>query len=120
MICRYRVLPLDLPKNKVGSNELTLWADAAERSPKKARSYVNRGVPLHIETEEAKTPFNLGNILVYQGRIEQAIGHYSDASRFKLNDEVARRNNEKLSRLMEKSPFQGPQTDDTETHEKDR
>jgi hypothetical protein len=102
-LCRDCVLLWTYQRNKVWSNELTFWADAAKKSPKKARPQVNLGVALQE-----------------RARLKQTIGHYSKAMRIKLNDEVARRNKEKLSCLMKKSPFQGRQTDYTETHEKDR
>jgi protein O-mannosyl-transferase len=75
---------------------------------------------LRIDPEDGEAHFNMGNILSGQGRLEQAVEHYSEALRIKPDDEEARRNQEKLSLLMEKSLFQGPQTDYTETHEKDR
>ena len=96
-------------RNKVWSNELTLWTDAAKKSPNKARPHVNLGVALQERgrVEEAIDHFakalefmpnhaeaqnNLGAALDDQGRTREAIEHYSQALKVRPDYADARNN----------------------------
>ena len=81
-------------RNGVWRDDMTLWADCAKKSPKKARPQTNLGVAFYQrgKTNEAMTRYyealridpnyidahnNLGIILRRQGRLEEAMDHFS-------------------------------------------
>jgi tetratricopeptide (TPR) repeat protein len=81
-------------RNKVWKDELTLWEDAIQKSPHKARVYVNRGRALIIQGNfsQAKPDFekaikidpnfaaaysNLGASNLAEGNILQALADYN-------------------------------------------
>ena len=96
-------------RNKVWSNELTLWADATKKSPNKARPHVNLGVALQergrieeaidhfsksleLMPNNAEAQNNLGAALDDLGRTREAIDHYSQALKIKPDYADARNN----------------------------
>src|SRR5215471_16936018 len=62
-------------RNSVWANEVTLWRDCVEKSPYKARPHTN-----------------LGYALMRQGKIEEAVYHYSEALRIAPNYALAHNN----------------------------
>ena len=81
-------------RNGVWRDDLSLWADCAKKSPKKARPQTNLGVALYQrgKISEAMTRYNealhldpnyidahnnLGIVLRRQGRLEEAMDHFS-------------------------------------------
>jgi Flp pilus assembly protein TadD len=55
-------------RNGIWRDDVTLWRDCVEKSPKKARPHNN-----------------LGNALVRRGKVNEAVGHYIEALRIKPN-----------------------------------
>ena len=70
-------------RNKVWSNDITLWSDNVKKSPQKARPH-----------------YNLGRALSAQGRIDEAIEHYLTA--LKINPNFAKAHNNLGRALREK------------------
>ncbi len=87
---------LTYARNPVWKDELTLWNDAAQKSPKKARPYNNRGnayknqgniqmafsdfdKALAIDPDEADIYYNRGITYKEQGNIQQAISDFTRA-----------------------------------------
>jgi len=87
---------LTCQRNGVWKNELTLWDDAAHKSPHKARPYNNRGTfyadhgMLELAISDFKTAialdpsyadayYNLGNTYRDRGMFDQAVADYSKA-----------------------------------------
>ena len=85
-------------RNSMWSDEVTLWTDCVEKSPKKARPHYNLGAvigrqgklkeamshytaALRIKPDYSEAHNNLGNALAGQGRLKEAIRHYSKALR---------------------------------------
>jgi len=85
-------------RNSVWADELTLWRDCVEKSPKKARPHNNLGnallrqgrleealdqyaETLRLDPGFAEAHNNLGDALVNQGRVEEALAHYAEALR---------------------------------------
>ena len=62
-------------RNSVWANEVALWRDCVEKSPYKARPHTN-----------------LGYALMRQGKIEEAVYHYSEALRIAPNYALAHNN----------------------------
>jgi hypothetical protein len=86
-------------RNSVWSDEVALWKDSVEKSPKKARPHNNLGFALEsrgdlkqaaahylkalrIKPDYADAHYNLGNVLARQGNFEEAVSRYSEALRF--------------------------------------
>ncbi len=87
-------------RNSIWSDNVVLWRDCVDKSPKKARPHNSLGVALasqgrldeaighysealRIKPGFAEAHTNLGNALFSQGRLDEAIGHYSEALRIK-------------------------------------
>ncbi len=87
-------------RNSVWSDDVILWKDCVEKSPKKARPRANLAVALDGQgrTEEAiqqnfvalqikpdfeEAHYNLGIVLEKQGRIDEAIEHFLEALRIR-------------------------------------
>lgn len=85
-------------RNKVWKNELTLWEDAAAKSPGKARTRLNLGVAydragrldealreydaaLKLDPNNVETYNNLGVIFGRQGRLQEAMEQFEKALR---------------------------------------
>jgi Flp pilus assembly protein TadD len=96
-------------RNSMWSDEVTLWADCVEKSPKKARPHYNLGVvigsqgkleeamghyteALRIEPDHVEAHNNLGNALASQGRLKEAMSHFSEALRIDPDDAEAQNN----------------------------
>jgi Flp pilus assembly protein TadD len=87
-------------RNSMWSDEVALWTDCVEKSPRKARPHYNLGVvigsqgklkeamshyteALRIEPDHVEAHNNLGNALAGQGRLKEAMSHFSEALRIK-------------------------------------
>jgi len=83
-------------RNKVWSDDVSLWRDCVEKSPRKARPHNNLGLALvergsledgirHLSEALKLNPYyvqahnNLGFSLAKQGKLDEAIRHYSEA-----------------------------------------
>lgn len=76
---------LTLARNQVWATQLSLWGEALERSPSKARVHVNYGTALHLK-----------------GEVKQAMKHYCEALRLEPDNRQAESNiNVALDDLME-------------------
>jgi protein O-mannosyl-transferase len=81
-------------RNGVWHDDMTLWADCAKKSPKKARPQTNLGVALYqrgkireamnrysealrLDSNYIDAHNNLGIVLRRQGRLEEAMDHFS-------------------------------------------
>lgn len=91
---------LTYQRNKIWTNEITLWSDIVQKSPHKARPYINRGWAFYNEGDinQALSDYNKaididptliypyddrGLIYAQQGKLAQAITEYDKA--IKLN-----------------------------------
>jgi Flp pilus assembly protein TadD len=96
-------------RNGIWSDEVTLWSDCVEKSPKKARPHYNLGnalmrrgrlkdatshytEALRIKPDHAKAQYNLGVALAHQGKLKEAISHYTEALRIEPNHTKAHSN----------------------------
>ncbi len=96
-------------RNRVWKDDLSLWGDAASKSPEKLRPQYNMGntylalgrfdeavshynKALRIKPDFPRTHNNLGNAKKRQGKIDEAVNHYSQALRFKPDDAEAHYN----------------------------
>ena len=87
---------LTYQRNKVWSNEVTLWNDSAKKSPHKARAYNNRGFAYYsqgdlvqafldynkaiaIDPKIADAYVGRGSIYADQGKLDIAISDYNKA-----------------------------------------
>ena len=87
-------------RNKVFADPVSLWADAAAKSPKKFRpnfilgislgeqgkldeAIVQYGNAIRIKPDEVDIRINLGNALARKGRLQEAISEYSEALRLR-------------------------------------
>jgi hypothetical protein len=76
---------LTVARNQVWATQLSLWGEALERSPRKARVHVNYGTALHLK-----------------GDVQQAVQHYCEALRLEPGNRRAESNiNVALDDLME-------------------
>ncbi|MDF1579109.1 MAG: tetratricopeptide repeat protein, partial [Desulfobulbales bacterium] len=110
-------------RNKVWGDELSLWSDAAGKSPQKARPQNNLGTAmfhkgrykeaivsysrtLEIEPEHAIAHNNLGFLLDEFGRIREAIHHYLQAIRIQPDYRQAHLN---LNKTIKNLPGGNPE-----------
>jgi len=93
-------------RNKIWKDEFTLWNDAASKSPKKARPYLNRGIfydnhgqrnkaiadysrTIEIDSTYALAYSNRGAIYGETGQYDKAIADFSKAIKFEPNNSFA-------------------------------
>ena len=96
-------------RNKVWKDEVTLWTDAKEKAPNKARPHNNLGKAfldrrmfgeaealykreLEIDPKSVSAHNNLGSIYGVQGRYEEAIGEVQEALAISPNHDAAYNN----------------------------
>ncbi|MCE5250259.1 tetratricopeptide repeat protein [bacterium] len=94
---------LSFQRNMVWKNEISLWADAAKKSPLKSRPHINLGRAYYNNgnIEEGYTEFvkaqkiepdnmlvnnNIGYFLFTKGKIKEALQYYEKASSMKVHD----------------------------------
>ena len=105
-------------RNKVWSDELSLYRDCAEKSPAKARPHNNYGsillrrdrlpeavnafkTALRLKPDYADAHYNLANALVKQGNLTEGIYHYSETLRLRPRN-VKALNNMAATLVLEK------------------
>jgi tetratricopeptide (TPR) repeat protein len=90
-------------RNTVWKGDFVLWDDCVQKSPRKARPYLNRGIAytergmnneaskdyeyvLHIDPRNGRALNNLANIYVARGEYDKAIANYARALEIWLPD----------------------------------
>jgi len=98
-----------MERNKVWQDEAVLWADAAKKSPDKARPHINladvliaRGkvseairhgeIALRIDPDSAAAHINMGSALLSFGKIDAAIHHFERVLQISPYDHQAHNN----------------------------
>ncbi|MBI3609124.1 MAG: tetratricopeptide repeat protein [Nitrospirae bacterium] len=116
---RFRMISLSLillilssaayQRNHVWKDDFSLWKDAVNKSPGKARAHHNLGLEYEVQRrlDEAAQEYrlalklqpdfvlaynNLGNILVKQGRIEEAVQEYRRALKLQSDSDMIHNN----------------------------
>ncbi len=98
-----------MERNKVWRDEAVLWADAAEKSPDKARPHINladvliaRGeiseavrhaaIAVRIDPDSAAAHINMGSALFKSGKIDASIRHFEKVLQISPYDHQAHNN----------------------------
>ncbi|UCH22470.1 MAG: tetratricopeptide repeat protein [Deltaproteobacteria bacterium] len=96
IICAYATFE----RNRDWKDDLTIWTDAAKKSPEKARPHINLGkalanrdrldeainhysIAVRIKPDYAKIHYNLGNAFAKKGKTQEAIERYNHALELK-------------------------------------